>query len=114
MRKVLVTTHEVEPEYHVKIQAAWQKHFDNSVSKTINFGHQATPKDVAKAYFLAWQLNCKGITIYRDGSKVDQVLNVGRDETKDDEPVCPECSGKLINKEGCATCIDCGWSKCTI
>ena len=120
MRQVLVTTHDIEPEYHVRIQAAWQKHFDNSVSKTVNFNHLATPADIKKAYLLAWRLKCKGITIYRDGSKADQVLNLGNGtepasaKAMSGGPVCPDCGGKLINKEGCATCIDCGWSQCTI
>ena len=81
-KKVFATTHQISPEWHVRIQAAWQKWIDNSVSKTINFPHDASIEDVKKAYILGWKLGLKGITIYRDGSKMDQVLNVAGKESK--------------------------------
>jgi ribonucleoside-diphosphate reductase alpha chain len=69
-----VTTFDVTPEEHVLMQAAWQRHVDHSISKTINLPHSATRKDIYDAFMLAWKSGCKGITVYRDGSRQEQVL----------------------------------------
>ncbi len=82
IKRVWVTAHEIHPDWHVKMQAAFQKYTDNSVSKTINMSNSATVEDIQKAYMLAWETGCDGITVFRDGCKNEQVLNVG---TKSEE-----------------------------
>jgi len=77
IKRIFVTALDIEPEWHVKMQAAFQKYVDNAVSKTINLPNKATKNDVKKAFELAYRLKCKGITVYRYGCKSQQVLYVG-------------------------------------
>ncbi|MHA1651606.1 MAG: adenosylcobalamin-dependent ribonucleoside-diphosphate reductase [Candidatus Helarchaeota archaeon] len=119
IRDIFVTALEVSPEAHVKMQATFQKHVDNAVSKTVNLPKSATVDDVKRVFLLAYELGCKGITVYRYGSKEHQVLSIGEGENnrnkihKKNEMKCPECGSTYIEQHtSCQFCRTCGFSKC--
>ncbi len=99
IKRVFVTAHEIDPEWHVLMQATFQRYCDSGVSKTINLPSTATPEDIAKAYLMAHELHCKGITVYRDRSKTEQVLYSGTQAAKKarkPDPKKPEAEKQTI------------------
>jgi len=124
VKGVYTTAMDISPEAHVAMQAAFQKSCDSGISKTINFANDATLEDVYTAYMLSWESNCKGITVYRSGSRDKEVLVKseannqpvleGFEATYNElEETCCD-NAFLIEESGCITCKSCGWSKCHI
>jgi len=112
IKDIYVTAQDISPEDHVLMQAKFQQYVDAGISKTINFASGATLEDVFEAYMTAWETGCKGITVYRNGSREKEVLVTGHLEG---EITKCDCESPLIVQEsGCETCKVCGWSACKI
>ncbi len=128
---IFVTAMNLKSEERIKMQSAWQKNIDASISSTINLPYEATVEDVYEIYINAWKNNLKGITIYRDGCKrsgilvnekpkeskkdnsYEEVMKEEENNTDTEEFICPECGNKaIIPTGGCGICLQCGHSKC--
>jgi ribonucleoside-diphosphate reductase alpha chain len=120
-RELFMTAHDISPYWHVKIQAAFQAHTDNAVSKTVNFEENASVSDIRHAYVLAYRNKLKGVTVYRDNSRSFQPMNLKKEpkivksepEQKAAKNICPECGAELHKTEGCTSCPKCGYSVCS-
>lgn len=124
VKAVFACAHDVEPKWHVKMQAAFQLHTDNAVSKTINFEENATKEDIAQSYKLAYDADLKGITVYRNNSRTFQPMNLEAKKEEETQSVeqeisietkvhtCPDCGTTVEFGEGCFICLNCGYSGC--
>ena len=114
LQALFPTALDLSPATHIEMQAIFQRHVHAAVSKTINLRRDATPAQVAQAYQLAYARGCKGITVYRDGSRAGQVLAVATGDTAGAAAgeQCPECGAVVPRQQGCVVCRSCGWSVC--
>ena len=133
IRQVFVVSADLKAEQHVRMQASLQRFVDNSISKTINFPAEVSKEEVKKAFFKAWELDCKGVAIYVTGSRKKVILETKTKKKDEDfspngngfrgkplvkvapgEVVCPECGSQMVIGEGCMTCPQCAYSKCDV
>ncbi|MBY0449488.1 MAG: adenosylcobalamin-dependent ribonucleoside-diphosphate reductase [Cyanobacteria bacterium] len=113
VQRVYVTTRDIAPESHVRMQAVFQRYNDNGVSKTINFPQEASTESVAHAFSMAYQQGIKGMTVYRNNSRADQPMALGHHEPENNH-LCPECSTMMRHGEGCWLCPACAYSVCSV
>jgi len=111
LRKVFRVAHDIHWKDHLKMQAAFQKWTDNAITKTINMPSTTTTNEVEEAYLLAWKLGCKGVTVYRDQARKDQVFEFG---SKKNKMKCPNCEILLKKDNKCYKCTKCGFSTCEL
>jgi ribonucleoside-diphosphate reductase alpha chain len=105
---------DISPEWHVRMQAAWQENVDDSISKTINMAHDSTVDDIKAAYDLAIELGVKGLTVFRDGCLPSgQVLVAASSGMVAEVETCPDCNVEMIHQSGCSECPTCGLSLCS-
>ncbi len=117
LKRIFKVAHDINWKDHIKMQAAFQKWTDNAITKTINMPASATPNDIEEAYVLAWKLGCKGLTVYRDKTKKDQVFEFGGSKTEEKNDflqACPNCEGKLTKSGRCYKCKTCGFETCLV
>ena len=136
LRNIFKTAHDIDWKDHIRMQAAFQKWTDNAITKTINMTAETTPHDIEEAYVLAWKLGCKGLTVYRDRTKKEQVFSFGSAKQNEDKNTgvpayavasagrqefrssekhrCPDCDTQLIKDKKCWKCKGCGWSTCEL
>lgn len=108
IKRVFVTAHDISPKYHIRMQSAFQRHTDNAVSKTVNFKNDASKEDVAEVFTLAYKLGCKGVTIYRDGSRAGQVLYVGNKKEEKSGTITPRARPEVTRGITEKVVIGCG------
>lgn len=105
---VFVTAHQIASEWHVRMQAVFQEYIDGAISKTINLPNSATPPDINEIYRLAYDLKCKGVTVYRDGCRAGQPMAILTPSAQ-----CPHCHGPLADDGVCCRCLRCGCTLCS-
>lgn len=110
-----VTAHQIDPKMRVKIQGTIQKHIDSSISSTVNLPSHTTPEEIGKIYELAWEFGCKGITVYREGSREGVLITeeqASKSDSEGEAPIfiseCPECGGRLKKANSHHICKSCG------
>jgi ribonucleoside-diphosphate reductase alpha chain len=113
IRKTFKVAHDIDWKNHIKMQASFQSWTDNAITKTINMTASISADEIKEAFILAWKLGCKGLTVYRDKTKKDQVIEFGEGEKKK-EYKCPTCDIPLTRDKKCLKCKKCGFSTCEL